>query len=54
MEVFKKSLDFMCVELTIVASQQELLMGLFQEGKRLKVAVGDRHKKIAEQEQKVD
>lgn len=53
MEEFKKSLDLMGAELMRVVSEQELLLGLFEEVKRMKAAVSDRDKKITELEQKV-
>lgn len=48
----KKSLDFMRAELTRLASQRELLIGLAKEVGRLKIAIPDRYRKTAEQEQK--
>lgn len=43
MEEIKK-LDFMIAELSRLASQQDLLIGLVEEVKQLKVAISDRDK----------
>lgn len=53
MEEIKMSLNFMCAELTKLASQQELPISLTEEVKLLKVMIRDRDKKVTELQQEV-